>query len=143
MLGWPSPGQAMSTVLIIPKRPGSNPGGLPRPSQGEARDDQTAPHGPARPAGRPRHRGPAGSWVAATLSSGKRIIPARPGMRPGQDAQVAGGKGGAGPSARREEKGKTTARDRGSAEAPVRKAEERESPEPAKSPREPGTDRVD
>lgn len=37
-------------------------------------------------------------------------------------------------------KGEDHARDQGSAEAPVRRAEERESPEPAKSPREPGTD---
>lgn len=61
MRGWPSPGQA-GTVLINPKRPGSKPGGLPRPSQGEARDGLTAPQGPARPsAPAPATAGPQGA----------------------------------------------------------------------------------
>lgn len=89
-------------------------------------------------AARPCHR-PVGSWMAAALSSRKRIIPTLPGVKPGQDAQVAGGKGGAGPSARREEKGKTKARDKGPAEADGRRSVGRESPDPTKSPGGPGT----
>lgn len=87
----------------------------------------------ALPAARPCHR-PVGSGWRRRPSSRKRIIPTLPGAKPGQDAQVAGGKGGAGPSARREEKGKTMARDKGPAEADGRRSVGRESPDPTKSP---------
>lgn len=60
-------------------------------------------------------------------------------MRPGQDARVAGGKGGAGPRARGEEKGKTRDGDRGPAEVGARSTIGRPKPDPAKSPRQYGT----